>query len=367
MSIIITKGGLYCADFLDAMGKRRRYSLQTKDFTIAQLKYKELIRRRDALKEKIPARIAWDIFKERILIFMKLERNRNTVNRTKLAFRHLESIYEPRFLHDVTPDVLQRVKLYLMEKGVGHANINRIIGSLKTAMHKAEKWELIPKRNWAAVTNIKVPKRRVVFQTPEEIDKILSACPNDMWRLIVLLGADAGLRRIEMMNLRWEDVDFKNNQLYIAPSKTVYYRYVPMTEALKNALQAAKLGATNEFVVNPSKRGTRVEVDYLTVNYRPIAKSVGISSFLHKLRHTFASQLVQNGVELYTVSKLLGHRNIQTTEIYAHLAPETMQKAVTHLPKHNSPTLHIESKTVCAPDKACLQLSTDLSDFVKKE
>lgn len=187
-----------------------------------------------------------------------------------------------------------------------------------------------------------------------------------MWRLVVLLGADAGLRRSEMINLRWEDVDFNNNQIYIAPSKTEYYRYVPMTEDLKKALQTAKLGAINEFVVNAGKYGARVKKDYLTGNYPLIAKSVGISSFLHKLRHTFASQLVQNGVELYTVSKLLGHRNIQTTEIYAHLTPETMQKAVTHLPKHNSPALHVEAKTVCAPDKACLQLSTDLSDYVKK-
>ena len=52
--------------------------------------------------------------------------------------------------------------------------------------------------------------------TPEEIDKLLQACPTDTGRLVVLLGADAGLRRGEMSNLKWEDVDFANNQLYIA-------------------------------------------------------------------------------------------------------------------------------------------------------
>jgi hypothetical protein len=99
---------------------------------------------------------------------------------------------------------------------------------------------------------------------------------------------------------------------------------------------------------------------------------------MHKLRHTFASQLVQNGVELYMVSKLLGHRSIKMTEIYAHLAPAHLQNAVIKLPKHNDlpqhteptsqikPTLHIESKRVCAPNKACLQLISDFSEFVKK-
>lgn len=54
---------------------------------------------------------------------------------------------------------------------------------------------------------------------------------------------------------------------------------------------------------------------------------------LHKLRHTFASHLVQNGVDLYRVSKLLGHSSIKMTEIYAHLAPADLKSAVTKLPK----------------------------------
>lgn len=61
--------------------------------------------------------------------------------------------------------------------------------------------------------------------------------------------ADVGLRRGEIMNLRWEDVDFNNNQLYISPNKTEYYRYVPMTESLRNALQRAKIGAESDFVI----------------------------------------------------------------------------------------------------------------------
>ena len=66
----------------------------------------------------------------------------------------------------------------------------------------------------------------------------------------MLLGADAGLRRGEIMNLRWADVDFANNQLYIAPNKTEYYRFVPMTESLRSAIERAKIGAESEFVVD---------------------------------------------------------------------------------------------------------------------
>ena len=87
-------------------------------------------------------------------------------------------------------------------------------------------------------------------------------------------------------------------------------------------------------------------IDSLTVYYKKIAKAAGMDSFLHKLRHTFASQLVQNKVELYTVCKLLGHRTIQMTEIYAHLAPVNLHKAVFNLPKCGMQLVSMEEKTV---------------------
>lgn len=79
--------------------------------------------------------------------------------------------------------------------------------------------------------------------------------------------------------------------------------------------------------------GKRFSIDSLTNYYRvKVARKVGIDSFIHKLRHTYASHLVQNRVDLYTVSKLLGHKNILTTQIYAHLIPDTLQEAVNRLP-----------------------------------
>jgi len=185
---------------------------------------------------------------------------------------------------------------------------------------------------------------------------------------VVLLGADAGLRRGEMANLKWEDVDFANNQLYIAPNKTENHRFVPMTQDLRNALEKAHKRAKHEYVVTVCQpmKGNRCNPDYLTTFYQEVAKAAGVDSFLHKLRHTFASQLVQNGVELYTVSKLLGHSSIQMTEIYAHLAPRTLHKAVMNLPKRGMTLARVEEKTVCEGNKTCKQVGLDFGDLMKK-
>ena len=332
----ITKfGEIFYADYSDAFGVRRRISLQTKDFDKAQLKFEELLRRKDAIRGNGKFGItSWEDFKTRLYHFMKADKNRNTVNRTFRAIKHLEEVKKPRFLHDVTPDLLQKTKDSMLNKGLKNANTNRLVGALKTAMRQAEDWQLIYNRNWKVVKKIKVPKGRIIFHTPEEINKLLAACHNTMWRLIVLLGVDAGLRRGEITDLRWQDVDFENNQLYIAPNKTVNYRYIPMTDALRKTLEIAKKDAINEFVINAGKFGMHVSKNYLTRNYPIIAKAAGVPSFLHKLRHTFASRLIQNNVDIYVISKLMGHNSITVTEIYAHLLPENFQKAVMNLPSH---------------------------------
>ena len=359
----IKKGPYYYADFYDFNGVRRRISLQTENKQVALLKYQEFIRRRNAVKERFPINITWQAFKDKLLYHMSVERSRNTVTHTKLAIRYLEEIKKPRYLQDVTPELVQKFKEHLLTKEIGKNHINRLVQCIKTAMRIGEKWKYVPKQDWALVSELKVPRGRVVFHTPEEIDKLLKACPTDTWRLVVLLGADAGLRRGEIMNLRWADVDFANNQLYIAPNKTEYYRFVPMTESLRSAIERAKIGAESVFVVH---FGRPRNIDSLTPYYQKIAKAAGVDSFLHKLSHTFASQLVQNGVELYTVCKLLGHRTIQMTEIYENLAPAHLHKAVMNLPKRGMTLVGVEEKAVCEPNKACKQVGLDFGDLVGK-
>ena len=146
------------------------------------------------------------------------------------------------------------------------------------------------------------------------------------------------------------------------------YGILNKRETVKQAPKSAQKRAKHEYVVNVCQplKGNRCHPDYLTTFYKEVvAKAAGVDSFLHKLRHTFASQLVQNGVELYTVSKLLGHSSIQMTEIYAHLAPRTLHKAVMNLPKRGMTLVGMEERTVCEGNKACKQIGVDFGDLMK--
>lgn len=334
MAVKKIHGENYYADYRDSNGRRKRISLQTTNARVAQLKYADLIHKRNTINERQVVDIEWNAYKEKLNTFMAAERSENTIEWNRIAIKRLEAVKTPRLLRDITPEVVQKVKERLIEDGLGKHNINRTMQALKAIMHLGEKWGLAPKQDWTIIEKLKTPVGRVVFHTTEEIEKILAACPSKEWQLVVLLGSDAGLRRGEIAQLRWTDVDFNNGQIYVAPNKTVNHRYVPMTDTLRELLEKANKCPKSEFVINIGldKGKNRNSKDYLTSYYKKIANEAKVHSFLHKLRHTFASHLVQNGIDLYSVSKLLGHSSIKMTEIYAHLVPDVLKRAVIAIP-----------------------------------
>jgi integrase len=142
---------------------------------------------------------------------------------------------------------------------------------------------------------------------------------------MVILAVNTGLRRGEMWNLKWRDVDFPERMLTVHGSgaKSKQTRHVPLNAAAAEALK--------------KHRGNVVTLPDVPVFGRAefrkawngvLAKAKLENFRFHDLRHTFASKLVMNGVPLNTVRELLGHASIDMTLIYAHLAPDNLRSAV---------------------------------------
>ena len=312
-------------------GKRRRVSLKTKDGKVAILRAGQLTSDKEAERQ---GKTTLEAFLAKYRIFLAATRKPDTAYHFELGLKKLLTHERIKFLEDITPVVLDNLAITLKSqlKGPSAAGLNRAIQALKTAMRQAEFWDMITPQNWRKVSKFKEKKGRVEFHTKDELKQIIKHLPSE-WKLVVLLGARAGLRRGEIAALKWRDVDFKNNQLYVAPNKTEGHRFVPLATDLKNALQAAQKRAKNEFVINVGDSTKRASRDYLSAYYRKLTADLPFNCKLHKLRHTFASHLVQAGVDLYRVSKLLGHSSIQMTEIYSHLAQADLKSAITKLPK----------------------------------
>ena len=158
---------------------------------------------------------------------------------------------------------------------------------------------------------------------------------------LVLLVLNTGLRRGEALGLTWGAIDVAHGQIHVeaATSKSGQSRDLPMTTEGLQVLEALRDQQTPEGAKNPDPAahlftlpdGTRLQsVGAKTWNALMTAANLEDFRF-HDLRHDYASRLVTNGVDLYSVSKLLGHADVAMSQRYAHLNPEYLQAAVRKL------------------------------------
>lgn len=225
--------------------------------------------------------------------------------------------------------------------------VDLVIGRLKRLFNKCTEWGLLEKSPAEKVKMFHEDMRRVRFLSEEEEGPLMAAASPHL-RRIITLALNTGMRKAEIMGLRWQDVDFKNAVAFIPATraKGKRDRYVPMNEAavatLKELPQAID-GA--DLIFNPGleerkktgkppKRG--VPHGNLERHWRQALAASGLQDFhFHDLRHTFASRLVMEGVDLYRVSQLLGHADLKMTLRYTHLAPSWLKDAVGVLTARN--------------------------------
>jgi site-specific recombinase XerD len=144
------------------------------------------------------------------------------------------------------------------------------------------------------------------------------------------LALHTGLRLSEQYGLTWDCVDFERRTLTIPLSKNGELRHVPLNDEALAALRAAQKCSNGQPYVFLNRYGQRLVSPREW--FDPAVKAAGLNDFTwHCLRHTFASRLVMAGVDLRTVQELMGHKTIQMTVRYAHLAPKHQLAAVQRL------------------------------------
>lgn len=163
--------------------------------------------------------------------------------------------------------------------------------------------------------------------TLEEEKRLLDCATNPVWlKSLLVFALHTGMRRGEILNLLWKDVDFFRKLVIVVQSKNGEKRSIPMSQTLYNTLKSMSK------VMDISSRVFPMSVRSLREVFEKALNKAGINDFhFHDLRHTFATRLVQNGVDLYKVKELLGHKTITMTMRYAHHCPESLRSSVTVL------------------------------------
>ena len=166
-----------------------------------------------------------------------------------------------------------------------------------------------------------------------------------MLRVLVLTAAMSGLRRSELLGLRWRDVDWRAQRLRVrntyvlgehsgsGKSDLSTRRSVPMADRLARELdrwsQRTVFNADEELVFAHPETGNAIDPTKVSKRFKAACREAGVRVVrFHDLRHTFATQLAASGQPLRTIQEFLGHADAKTTQIYAHYAPSAQEVAM---------------------------------------
>ncbi len=213
------------------------------------------------------------------------------------------------------------------------ATVNRVLTCLKHMIRKGVEWNMASEEVLKQVRNAKLLEennRRLRFLNVDECQTLIDCCAPHL-KPIVTIALNTGMRRGEVLGLRWEQVDLRHGFILLDTSKNGERREIPINTTVEELLNEMPHSIESVYVFADRNGNPYKEVK----NSFPTAlRKAGICDFrFHDLRHTFASHLVMAGVDLTSVKELLGHKKLTMTMRYAHLSPTHKRKAVNMLDK----------------------------------
>jgi len=272
-----------------------------------------------------------------------------------------------RPLSEITPWTIEKWRSEQKKAGKKDSSINRELMALKACLSRAVEWGILATNPIANVKPVKLDDQgRVRYLSGDEEKRLLDALDNrelrirtdrasgNLWRAergydpmpdlfkcayadhlkpMTLLAMNTGLRRGEIFNLKWKDINFDQNRITVRgkTAKSGITRHIPMNKVVHAVLKSWKdQQEDNSHLVFPSK--SNEPFDNIRKSWSKIRDTAKLADFRwHDLRHHFASKLVMAEVDLNTVRELLGHADLKMTLRYAHLAPEHLEDAVAKL------------------------------------
>lgn len=262
------------------------------------------------------------------------------------------------FIKSLRAEHIQRMVNDMMDRGLSPKNIRDTFNNINAAMKKAVKLQLIPYNPCEAVELPRLKKYRAEVYSTEMIQNLLDVASGTDMFLPIFLLVMVGLRRGELLALRWEDIDFKKNILKVrknmvngekgcvikSPKSEAGVRDIYLGDDVMSVLKQARLQYMNDafsygvgfqnlgFVIR-QEDGSPIKPDSMTQKWRRFLEAHDLPKIrLHDLRHSNATALIRAGVNPRVVQQRLGHSDVNITlNTYTHVLPEMDMEAAAKL------------------------------------
>jgi len=309
-------------------GKRIRllggFTKEQARLTLAKIRTEKLNEKLGFKKPVKPDIGFMEFAREFIDVYSK--QNKRSWERDETALRCLEPHFKGKKMRDIGPEIIERYKAKRKTE-VAPGTVNRELAFLKTLFNKAVEWGRLESSPTANIKRFKEPNHKDRILNTSEMTKLLDEA-NGYLKPIIIVALNTAMRKGEILNLKWENVDFSKRCIHVEDSKSGRSRNIPMNSLV---IEALSVRPQTQIYVFPSPRTGKVFKN-IKASFRIACNKAEIKGLrFHDLRHTSATRMIEVGVPLVVVSKILGHSSIQMTMRYAHPTPENIRLAVEKL------------------------------------
>lgn len=239
----------------------------------------------------------------------------------------------PLYLNEVQVNDIEDYLYYLKTKNLQTASRSRNLYTLRSFWNYTYKNKMCNFNLAMAVEPIKIQKKERTFLSTEEAFQLIDAIDHPLIQLVIKTLYYTGLRISECLNLKLKDVDLENKVIHVISGKGNKDRNIPINQNLlplfQDYLRNERPEVNSNYFFATKKTGC-LSAAYVNSALRDTVQKLGWKKHVtaHILRHSFASNLIKNGVNLVYVQKLLGHSNLKVTSIYTHANMEELDKSI---------------------------------------
>ncbi len=250
----------------------------------------------------------------------------------KTFIRHLVEEFGNLSVGEISTLIVEKWQTKLLEIRKP-STTNRTLACLKHMMTKAVDWKMAGEETLKQVRKVKFQKennRKLRFLNIDECQRLIDCCSTHL-KPIVITALNSGMRRGEILGLMWEQIDLRCGYISLDDTKSGEGRQIPMNQTLIDMFREMPRGFESKYVFTNRNGDPLTDIKH---SFNTALRKAEIhNATFHTLRHTCASHLVMNGVDLASVKELLGHKSLSMTMRYSHLAPGHTKKAVNILDK----------------------------------
>lgn len=256
------------------------------------------------------------------LLLQHLSENRYSTRTIETYITLLELFF--KFFNSKSPgnitqnDVSDFMNDFIIKNGFSGSYQNQMISAIKLYYEIAGKGKVIPQFLERPRRGRALPK---VF-SKDEVTRILNSARNTKHKLLLWIIYSCGLRRSEVTNIRLTDIDRTRNLIHIREGKGGVDRIVPVPDKLWSKLDEYVAGYHPKDYLFEGQSGRRYSGESVYNVFRQALRKAGIKKEVgvHCLRHSYATHLHENGLDIRYIQELLGHKSTRTTEIYTHVS-----------------------------------------------